>query len=226
MAGVHGERLYGYIDRVPGLCYVATQFFHFNFVPIFPLGTYLVLDSANAPPAMQHRCIGMNLKSVLIGYFRGWVGLATIILFAICAIQSLEAIVDTRPGDGLHALAIAVAALGYAAVWWAMIASHRSWIVAWFLVLAATGGYFAWDDANPPPPKPDNPFKAPAVRGHKHREDLPTYFLFALTVLRTFDRAGRGRAFELGELLGVDEDGIRELLDGAPKVDAEPPDGY
>ncbi len=229
MAGVHGERFYGYVDRVPGLGYVATQFFHFNFVPVFPLGSYVVPEAVAAAFAVPRR-IPMNLKSVLVGYFRGWVGLATIVLFAVCGIQSIESIQDTKPGDAMTALAVAVAAVAYAAVWWAMIGSHKSWILAWLLVLAATGGYFAWDAANPLPPKPDNPFKAPVARGHRHRADLPDLFLyangclFALTALRAFDRAGRGRAYELGDILGVDEERINELLDGGrePTADDEP----
>ncbi len=229
MAGVHGERLYGYVDRVPGLGYVATQFFHFNFVPIFPMGSYAVPEVVTAPLVTPRR-IPLNLKSVLVGYFRGWVGLATIVLFAVCGIQSLEAILDAKPGDALAALAIGVGVVAYAAVWWAMIASHKSWLVAWLVVLAASGGYFAWDAANPPPPKPDNPFKAQLRPGQRNRADLPDLFLyangclFALAALRAFDRAGRGRAYELGDLLGADEERITELLDGGrePAADDEP----
>lgn len=217
MAGVHGERMYGYVDRVPGLCHVATQFFHFNFVPIFPLGSYLIQENAPVSQGIQGRRIGMSLKSVLVGYFRGWVGLATIVLFAICAIQAGETILDGQANDLAHVLVFGGLTLVYGCVWWAMLGSHKSWILAWLVVLAATGGYFWWDSANPVPPKPANPFKAPAFAGRKHREELPTLLLsangclFALAALRSFDNAGRAKAYELGELLGLSEDDMDEI---------------
>jgi hypothetical protein len=229
MAGVHGERLYGYVDRVPGLFRVATMFFHFNFVPIFPMGTYLVTEGPTAQAGFQGLRINLNLKSVLVGYFRGWVGLASIVLFAVCGIQSCEAIFDTNPSDAVRALTIAIAVVAYGSVWWAMIAYHRSWIVAWFVVLGATGGYFAWDSANPLPPKPANPFKAPFVAAQRHRDGLPDYFVWAngcllsLVVLRTFDRASRGRAIELGERIGIDEEHMLEILNPAAPDIADPP---
>lgn len=214
MAGVHGEHFYGVIDRVPGLCHVATKFYHFNFVPIVPMGTYLFLETVPAGHPMQARRIPLSAKSLLLGYFRGWVGLATIILFAICGIQATEVILDGQRDDAIRALVYGIAIVAYGAVWWAIIGSHKSWIVCWLAVLAATGGYFAWDESNPPPPKPDNPFKAPMPRRQRERDELPMFFLyangclFALTVLRTFDRAGRSRAYELGEILGMTEENM------------------
>jgi hypothetical protein len=37
-----GERLFGKVDRVPGLFHVRTLFFHINFIPLRPLGSRLI----------------------------------------------------------------------------------------------------------------------------------------------------------------------------------------
>ncbi|QEL15290.1 hypothetical protein [Limnoglobus roseus] len=234
MAGVHGEHMYGYVDRVPGLCYVSTRFFHINFVPLIPLGSFVVLEGTEAEQGFQGKRIGFNAKSVLLGYFRGWVGLAVIVLFGYCAIQAGEIW-----SDGADALTRGLVICGlvawYGCVWWALIASHKSWLIGWLLVLAGSAGYFAWDHENPPPQKPANfnPFRAAPPKVQQHREELPTVLLyangclFALSVLRTFDKAGRSRAYALGELLGVGDeqmDAIWEKATGQPIPDeyAEP----
>ncbi len=235
MAGVHGERMYGYVDRVPGLCYVATQFFHFNFVPLFPLGSYVVLEGSEAEQGFQGKRIGFNAKSLLLGYFRGWVGLAVIVLCAMCAIFAGE--IWSDGADGLtRGLVICGLVAWYGCVWWVLIAWHKSWLFGWLVVLVGSGGYFAWDHENPPPPRPANmnPFRVALPKIQQHREELPLLLLcgngclFALAVMRTFDKAGRSRAYELGEILGVGEeqmDAIWEKATGLPMPDefAEPP---
>lgn len=232
MAGVHGECMYGYVDRVPGLCYVGTIFYHFNFVPIVPMRSIVVSEN-NYPglPPQMHR-IPMNLKSVLIGYFRGWVGLATVILFAYCGLNICEILLDAQRDDLIQAVIIGTAVMTYLAVWWAIIARHRSWIIAWLITIAATGAYLVWDAENPPPPRPANPFKEPVPRFQRLRQDMPNFLisghgcLLALSVLRTFDRAGRRRAYELGEILGIPEDEMDLIWEqvAGTRPDNEPSD--
>ncbi len=41
---VYGTRLYGRVDMIPGLCYVATRFFHIFWIPIIPLGSQIVVE--------------------------------------------------------------------------------------------------------------------------------------------------------------------------------------
>lgn len=233
MAGVHGERMYGYADRVPGLCYVATQFWHFNFVPLVPLGSYLVMEGSEGEKGFQGKRIGFNAKSLLLGYFRGWVGLAVIVLFVICSIQAYEIWSDGADGLTLG-LVIGGLVLFYGCVWWALIAWHKSWLFAWLVVLVGSGGYFAWDHENPPPPRPANPWIVAVPKRQREREELPTLLLagngclFALSALRAFDKAGRNRAYELGELLGLTDeqmDAVWEKATGrAAEPEADPPE--
>jgi len=63
-----GFGLYGKTDEVPGLFHVATKFEHMFFVPILPQGSYLILNPVE-PTGIPIPC---SLKSVLLGYGRGW----------------------------------------------------------------------------------------------------------------------------------------------------------
>jgi hypothetical protein len=61
-----GERLYGKVDQIPGLFYVGTKFFYFQFIPLFPVRSYLVFvghEDRGVP-------IGLSWKSVLFAYLR------------------------------------------------------------------------------------------------------------------------------------------------------------
>jgi hypothetical protein len=67
---VFGQKRYGKVDHVPGLFYVVTEFFHFYYVPLIPLKSYVMFDvSAGAPP-LQGTPISMNFKSVFMGWIR------------------------------------------------------------------------------------------------------------------------------------------------------------
>lgn len=68
MIVVWGSKLYGKVDEIAGLGYVATQFGHLFWIPLIPMNSYFVTDKT------QHRFEGVQLglcwKSVLVGYAR------------------------------------------------------------------------------------------------------------------------------------------------------------
>jgi hypothetical protein len=64
---VQGTRWYGRVDSVPGLFYVATRFHHLQFLPTFPLGSYLVFDDGTEQTGLF---LGTNRKSVVMAYVR------------------------------------------------------------------------------------------------------------------------------------------------------------
>jgi hypothetical protein len=70
MVIVWGTRLYGKVDHVPGLFYVATHFAYVQFIPLFPTSSYLILDGTEGSQGFQGVKIPMNGKSVLVGYLR------------------------------------------------------------------------------------------------------------------------------------------------------------
>src|SRR4051812_32568123 len=75
---VYGERLFGRVDRVPGLFCVATMFFHVNFVPLCPLRSYLVVEGSEQGDGFKGVRIPLRFKSILAGYLRGWLGAAAV----------------------------------------------------------------------------------------------------------------------------------------------------
>ncbi len=228
MAGVHGERLYGYVDRVPGLFFVASKFFHFNFVPIFPLGSFLVLEkSLQNGPKTEIR-IPMSWKSVFVGYFRGWVGLITFILFIIAGGEIHGLIKSEKPPQGILVLVFVCAAIIGLSIFWTVIGWNRTWIITWGIVLAASGAYLYWESTLPPPPKQANPFKPEPRGGLRQREKANQFVLtanaclLALSVLRQLDRASLRRTRELCERLGWESEQIDALMDhlaGASNTD-------
>jgi hypothetical protein len=77
-----GLLVFGMVDRVPRVCYVATVFFHINLVPLFPLGSYLILEPTRRYQFYGQR-ISLSWKSVLMGWARtgllGSTGVASIV---------------------------------------------------------------------------------------------------------------------------------------------------
>jgi hypothetical protein len=82
-----GMSLYGKVDQVPGLLHVATQFFHVNFVPLVPTGSFVVIEGIERkdddPPGIP---IGYHFRSLLFAWIRaglwiggGWAAIAAII---------------------------------------------------------------------------------------------------------------------------------------------------
>jgi hypothetical protein len=76
---VYGQRLCGKVDRVPGLFHVSTMFFHGNYMPFFPVSSYLVIEGTEHGEQFRGTKIKMSGKSVLAGFLRGWLALATIV---------------------------------------------------------------------------------------------------------------------------------------------------
>jgi len=108
---IHGTRLYGKVDQVPGLFYVATQFLYVQFVPLIPLGSYLVMDQARRRKGFSGCKIGLSGKSVLFA----WGRLALLLCGAAGVIAGIVEVVeglDKAP----HRLLDSLVPLGFAAV--------------------------------------------------------------------------------------------------------------
>ena len=66
MIYIFGTKTYGKVDHLPGLFYVSTTFFHLNFVPLFPTGSYLIIDDGKE----RGMKIGMSGKSIAFAWLR------------------------------------------------------------------------------------------------------------------------------------------------------------
>jgi len=205
MGAAVGTALYGLMDRVPGLCYVATKFAHLSFLPLLPLETYLVREGSEAEERFRGKRLRVSFKSILLGYYRGWVGGVAVILFGLTGLCT--PIVLGKPGDGWPVLAgLAAFAVGMWASmfvistrwrwWWAVEVLLHLWS-AGFLILCNPG-------ANLPFPMSDFTPILPWAN----------WALLACNLSRVFDRPSLARAYYLGQLLGVDEDTIDDYLAG------------
>jgi hypothetical protein len=88
-----GDSMYGKVDQVPGLFHVATRFFHLQYVPLVPMGTYLILESGQTRNARFR--IGLSIKSVLLAWLRAALWIAVI----GCPFIGLVALAEQpRPG--------------------------------------------------------------------------------------------------------------------------------
>jgi len=70
-----GTRLYGKVDVVPGLGFVATKFFHIMLIPFIPLGCWFVEEGSEGKdehgnPGWKGVQIPFSGKSVLFAYGR------------------------------------------------------------------------------------------------------------------------------------------------------------
>lgn len=67
---VYGWGLYGRVDRVPGLFFVATQFLHVSFFPVYPSQSYLVIERAEAAAGPTAVKLELNMKSIAMAYLK------------------------------------------------------------------------------------------------------------------------------------------------------------
>ncbi len=70
MIVIYGSRMYGKIDRC-GRTFIATLFAHIYWLPLFPLGSKLVLEE-NGDGTYRFIAAGLNWRSVLAAYLRTW----------------------------------------------------------------------------------------------------------------------------------------------------------
>jgi hypothetical protein len=81
---IFGMRLFGRVYVVPGVCHVATRFFHVSFVPLIPLGSWIVVsEDYSSWRGIKTR---ISLPSILMAWFRTALVFGLIIAI-ICAVS-------------------------------------------------------------------------------------------------------------------------------------------
>jgi hypothetical protein len=66
-----GTVLFGKVDEVPGLFYVKTQFFHLNFLPLFPMNSFVIHAATETSEGQfSGRSLGYNWRSIMAAYVR------------------------------------------------------------------------------------------------------------------------------------------------------------
>src|SRR5262245_60330158 len=90
-----GTHLYGKVDQVEGLFYVATKFLHLNFLPLVPLGSHLVFAGTEKDGGFRGVPLGWSFKSIAFTYLR----LALLALLALgITLTVFFAIESAKPG--------------------------------------------------------------------------------------------------------------------------------
>src|SRR5438045_7725775 len=116
MVVITGVRLAGKVDAVPRVGHVATRFFHLYYVPLIPLGTFLVInekdENAGGIP------LPLSGKSIVVGWLRtaAWLALVGAGVLAIMAAA------DRKP----HVAGVMVVGAVLAAVFLAVLYRLRS----------------------------------------------------------------------------------------------------
>jgi hypothetical protein len=87
-----GETKYGRVNRIPGLFYVATGFFHINFLPIFPVGTYVLFDGTKDHGVRTR----LSLRSIVVGYLRTY---SFLVAFIASLVALLWLIIELPKGN-------------------------------------------------------------------------------------------------------------------------------
>ena len=85
-----GTKSYGKVDNIPGVCHVATDFLHIQFLPLIPVGTYAVCSD-------KHRVrLPLSFKSILMAWFR--------VLLLMCSVTAglfaVTGFAENHPADG------------------------------------------------------------------------------------------------------------------------------
>jgi len=111
---IYGTRLYGRVDAVPGLFFVATRFFHIFWIPLVPLGSHVVLEETD--DGFRGVPCGLNGRSVLAAYVRGLGiggGIAAVLLGVFAYFRSASGGAGASPGGlfGFGAAAVVVGLL-------------------------------------------------------------------------------------------------------------------
>ncbi|CAJ1967406.1 unnamed protein product [Cylindrotheca closterium] len=85
-----GTRLFGRTDRVPGLFYVATKFWHVCYIPLYPVSTYLIMEVK----VLGYRAINIPTSptSLLLAWIRalGWLLSFSFIVLMILHLPSSD----------------------------------------------------------------------------------------------------------------------------------------
>ena len=125
---LHGTRLYGKVDQVPGLFHVATQFFYLQYIPLIPLGSYLVLHGTEKDDGgFSGRKLRLSGKSILFAYIRLALFLAGCVLAFLTFLFAIEEM--DKPGridwSSIAGLAVSSVAL-FLLFWGSYRVTHAS----------------------------------------------------------------------------------------------------
>ncbi|QDU28774.1 hypothetical protein ETAA8_38790 [Anatilimnocola aggregata] len=103
MALQFGTKLMGKVDEVPRIGHVSTQFFHVNYVPLIPTGSYFILEEHG--DEFRGVQLPMSFKSILVAWLRAGLFVGFVAGVIGCIISLAEKRTDGAVGLGVLAAA-------------------------------------------------------------------------------------------------------------------------
>ena len=193
---IYGTRCYGYVDRVPGFCYVATQFGHLNYLPLFPTKSFVIVEGSEEGDGFRGFELGVSGKSALAGYIRGWGGIAGTVACGFAGYWAGTAF-GGSPWNVVLAVLLPILAVVSFFIW-----NSKLWIPIQGVIHAVTLAALLMP-----------------VAGRGDRETLlisvgiANGLLVLYSLTRLWDHASRERAIELVQAMGMDRETAEEMLD-------------
>lgn len=83
-----GTKLMGKVDEVPRMGYVSTQFFHVNYLPLIPTGTYFILEENG--DNFRGVTLPLSFKSILVAWLRALLFLGFIVAVVVAIIAASD----------------------------------------------------------------------------------------------------------------------------------------
>jgi len=107
---ISGVRFAGKVDAVPQVGHVATRFFHLYYVPLIPVGTFLVTDERE--DEFSGLPLPWSFKSILVGWLRtaGFLAFVPAIFLLVTGVTRSDA---ARVGAGVLIILLAAAVLWF-----------------------------------------------------------------------------------------------------------------
>jgi hypothetical protein len=200
MVHIHGRHLYGKVDHMPGLFYVSTEFWHLNFVPLIPLRSYIVLDRSKNAQNCSRKQVPLRLKSVFVGYLRGWLGAITIASVWLSWGPGFAALLP--PCGVLTVFVMFAAGAGLCWCYWKAMTASRPLVLQAVLLVLSTALWFFCSTIEK--------VAAPRQAGPSLEHYLLAYLLFSanagmllFSLSRRATLANYNRALAIAEELGL-----------------------
>jgi hypothetical protein len=87
---IFGQKLYGKVDHVPGLFYVSTRFFHLDYVPLIPLGSFIVMEGTEQDGNFKGMPVPLSGKSIFFGWLRAALLIAAVVGVVLLILGAIE----------------------------------------------------------------------------------------------------------------------------------------
>jgi len=206
---------------------VSTLFWHVQYIPLFPVGGYLVWEGSEKGEQFQGVRIPLSLKSVLAGYLRGWLAATAIFTGGVGALATTSFYVGAENGG---IIAVIAAAAAMVAALWFIFKTHTWWFlpVQLALLLASAAAYHDVQAREPaaarvPNARPGSPERRRHDASYVDALLIANAAALLYTLTRFLTPVSHRRALELSRQLGISPEQVMACLGLDPAAQNEWP---